>query len=119
MSIVAKTLGALLALAGFLLTVLPGLLLEVSPNKDRFAAIETRTRFGAMGGLGLGLSLLGGFSPWGTSVAFLAFWTTIGFSAARVIGLALDGFNRRQLLWIGVELVVAAALSWYLWGDRF
>lgn len=112
----AKGIGALLAVAGLLLSALPGLVLEVPPTQARFAAIETRTRFGALGGLGLGLSLLPGFSPWALALAFLAFWMTCGFVFARVLGLGLDGYHRRQLMWIGIELVVAAALGWYLWG---
>lgn len=113
--LVAKGVGALLAVAGLLLSALPGLVLELPPNEERFAAIETRTRFGALGGLGLGLSLLAGFSPWAYALAYLAFWTTIGFVFARVLGLCLDGFHPRQMMWIGIELLVAAALGWYLW----
>lgn len=111
----AKGLGALLAVAGLLLSALPGLVLELPPDQDRFAAIETRTRFGALGGLGLGLSLLAGFSPWALSLAYLAFWTTAGFIFSRILGLFLDGYHPRQLMWIGLELGVAGALGWYLW----
>lgn len=114
--LIAKGIGALLALAGFLLSVLPGLILDIPPNKPRFAAIETRSRFGALAGFGLGLSLLPAFDPWTTALAYLAFWTTLGFVAARGIGLLLDGYHPRQLMWIGVELAVAGCLAWYLWG---
>lgn len=116
MLIAAKAIGALLAVAGLLLSALPGLVLELPPSQERFAAIETRTRFGALGGLGLGLSLLPGFSPWAWALANLAFWTTSGFVLARLVGLCLDGYHPRQLMWIGLELVVAAALGWYIWG---
>lgn len=113
--LVAKGLGALLAVAGFLLSALPGLVLDLPPHQERFVAIEMRTRFGALGGLGLGLSLLPGFSPRDFTLAYLAFWTTVGFVFARLLGLCLDGYHQRQLLWIGIELLVAGALGWYLW----
>lgn len=113
--LVTKGLGALLAVAGLLLSALPGLVLDLPPNQERFAAIETRTRFGALGGLGLGLSLLAGFSPWAFALAFLAFWSTVGFVFARILGLCLDGYHQRQLMWIGFEVVAASALGWYLW----
>lgn len=116
MLLVAKGFGALLAVAGLLLSALPGLVLELPQNEDRFCAIETRTRFGALGGLGLGLSLLVSFSPWALALAYLAFWTTVGFVFARVLGLCLDGYHPRQLMWIGIELLAATALGWYLWG---
>lgn len=111
-----KVLGAMLALAGLLLAMLPGLLVELSSGKDRFAAIETRTRFGAMGGLGVGLSILEAFSPWNYALAYLAFWTTIGFFAARVVGLLLDGYHPKQIKWLAVEIFAAACLAYYLWG---
>lgn len=117
MAWLVKGLGASLALLGMVLTAFPGLLVSVQEQRERFAAIEQRTRFGALSGLGLGLLLLEGPFVWPWALAFLGFWVTAGFVVSRGVGTLVDGYHPRQMLWIGVELCVAAALAYYLWGS--
>ncbi len=110
-----RILGALLVVAGLVLTCAPTLVGDPGPAADTFAAIERRIPYGGIAGLGALLVARTALRPWAVTLASFVFWVTTGLLVARCIGLALDGADdQRQWMWVGVEAVIALAAGLYV-----
>ncbi len=113
-----QIVGAVLALVGAVLACAPTLVHDPGPAADVFAAIERRIPWGGVGGLGVLLLVHTRLRPWTSTVASAVLWLTAGLLAARVVGLALDGTDDKQWMWVGVEALVAGAAAAYVLHKR-
>lgn len=100
-------LGALLIVGSLVLVFAPQLVSDPGPAKGTFEAVERRVRWGILTGLGAFLVMFRALKPWAIGFLTFAFWIVTGYLVARLIGIALDGFDSpKQWMWVGVEAVL-------------
>lgn len=110
-----RVIGVLLGVVGLVLVIDPTLVSDPGPAENTFEAIERRIPYGAVLGLGGLLWFRTTLRPWGSLVASVILWLTLGALTARVIGLVLDGADdRAQWMWVAVEAAVAGVAGWWL-----
>ncbi|MFT7622783.1 MAG: hypothetical protein ACI9WU_001958 [Myxococcota bacterium] len=110
----AQIAGGLIALVGLVLACVPTLVSDPGATADVFAMVERRIPYGALLGVGLLIGAMPRLKPWPVGLASVAIGMTLGVLIARVIGVFLDGFHPRQILWIVVEVIVVALAAAYL-----
>ncbi|WP_316807114.1 hypothetical protein [Pedobacter agri] len=101
-----KIAGVLLLVTGFVFTIKPQLVSYIPESITAYQMIEKRVMWGIL----IGLGILGIFNHQIDSLkagifAFLAA-LTLGIIIARIIGLLMDGFYLKQLLWFGIEILL-------------
>lgn len=106
MNMLLKISGAILLMAGIILAYSPGLISTRPIPTDPYQLIEKRVRWGFVIGLGLLLLFHHQWTPWGVTVSALLVALTTGIILARLLGMVLDGFFAKQLLWLAIELGV-------------
>lgn len=110
-----RVLGSLLLVAGLVLMVVPTLVHDPGLAASSYEAIERRIPWGGLAGLGALLIARRTLRPWRATLASFVFWLTLGLLVARVAGLVLDGADdRRQWVWVAVELAIVLAAAAYL-----
>lgn len=113
-----QLLGLVLAVVGVGMTVFPdwfGPLVRPPAPDDLFATVERRIRGGMLLGVGLAFLARTQLRPWGDTIAYGIFYFVLGALLARVFGLALDGDQGRQWLYVVVEAVILAVAGAWLW----
>lgn len=110
--------GLALAAFGLILVFLP---LQVAavlnrPPQTSPEVINLRASWGGtLLGLGAFVAWLEAARPWKRFVLGLLMWTMAGIGLARLVGFVLDGGpNALQWLWLGAEIVIAAACGFGL-----
>ncbi len=110
-----RAIGALLIVAGLVLSAAPTLVHDPGAAPDLFEAVERHARWGLPIGIGALLIARTRLSPWGITVASTILAVTLGYLLARVIGIAVEGVgSSRQWLYCGIEVVIGLAAATYL-----
>lgn len=104
MNMLLKISGVILLMAGLILTYSPELISTHPIPTDPYQVIEKRVRWGFVIGLGLLLLFHHPGTPWGLTVSALLVALTTGIILARLLGMVLDGFFAKQMLWLAIEL---------------
>jgi hypothetical protein len=113
-----QLLGLALAVVGVAMTVFPdgfGPLVRPPAPEDLFATVERRIRGGMLFGFGLAFLARTQLRPWGDTIAYGVFYFALGALLARVFGLAVDGDEGRQWLYVVAEAVIMAVAGAWLW----
>ena len=112
MNLFLKIAGIIILIAGVMLTIKPNLISTMSESISPYQMIEKRVMWGILMGLGLfGLVLNHQHDSWKTGIFALLATITSGIIIARIIGLLMDGFFAKQLLWLGIESVFLAIFA--------
>ena len=106
MNIVLKIVGVILLLIGLILTYKPNLISGVSLPSHSYETIEKRVKWGFLIGVGIFLLFHTQWDNWKLIACALLCALTLGIILARLFGFVLDGFYQKQLLWLGIELMV-------------
>ncbi|PNW27268.1 DUF4345 family protein [Formosa algae] len=101
-----KIIGAVLLLAGFVLTYKPNLISKFPLPENAYQMIEVRVKWGFLIGLGIMLIFYNQWSDWKLTVCAVLFFLTLGIVIARLFGFVLDGFFSKQVIWLTIEIVV-------------
>lgn len=92
--------------AGVMLTIKPNLISTMPQSISPYQMIEKRVMWGILIGLGFfGLVFNRQLDSWKTGIFASLATITSGIIIARIIGLLMDGFFAKQLLWLGIESV--------------
>ena len=104
MNILLKILGVILLIAGFFLVYKPALIGTSSFPSEPYQRIEHRVKWGFLVGVGLFFVFQDQWNSLRPPFFALLSALTIGIMIARIMGVFLDGFYGRQMLWLGIEL---------------
>ena len=85
------------------------------PPADTFAAIERRVRGGMVLGIGLILIARTELRPWSVTIASILFYFMMGALLARILGVIIEGMNRRQWPLVAIETGVMTLAALWLW----
>jgi len=114
-----QILGLVLAVVGVVMTVAPDwfgpLTRTVEPDAALFDVIERRIRGGMLLGVGLAFLARTQLRPWGDTIAVALLYVVLGALVSRVFGLAVDGNESRQWLYVFIEAVILALPAAWLW----
>ncbi|MFZ0598015.1 MAG: hypothetical protein WAM46_13615 [Flavobacterium sp.] len=106
MSLFLKIIGAVLLIAGCVLTYKPNIISKIPLPEKPYERIEMRIKWGFLIGLGILVLFFNQWSDWKLTVCAFLFFLTLGIIIARLFGFVLDAFYSKQLLWLTIEVVV-------------
>jgi len=116
MSLFLKIAGAIILIVGFVFTIKPNLVSAIPESITPYQMIEKRVIWGSLIGLGLfGFVFNHQIDSWKTGIFALLATLTLGIIIARVIGLLMDGFFVKQLIWLVIELLFLAIFAFVYW----
>ncbi|WP_414601173.1 DUF4345 family protein [Algoriphagus sp. NG3] len=92
MTVFLKIFGAVLLIAGCVLTYKPNIISNIPLSENQNQMIEVRVKWGFLIGLGILLIFYNQWSNWKLVVCAVLFFLTFGIVVARLHGIALDGF---------------------------
>lgn len=104
MKILLNFSGIILLFVGFALVLKPNFFSTSTVAADGYKMIERRVVWGFLLGIGLFLLFFNAWYSWKMTVLGLLIAFTAGIMIARVTGLALDGFFKKQVYWLLIEL---------------
>ncbi|RZJ99805.1 MAG: DUF4345 domain-containing protein [Flavobacterium sp.] len=84
----------------------PDIISKIPLPKNPYQMIEMRVKWGFLIGLGILFIFCNQWRDWKLTVCAFLFFLTLGIIIARLFGFVLDGFYSKQLLWLGIEVVV-------------
>ena len=105
MTFFLKIIGAVLLIAGCILTYKPNLISKIPLPENAYQMIEIRVKWGILIGLGIFFLFFNPWSNWKLTAYALLFFLTLGIIIARLFGFGIDGFFSKQLLWLTIEVV--------------
>lgn len=100
-----KIIGAVLLLAGCVLTYKPNIISKIPLPENGYQMIEMRVKWGFLIGLGMLFIFYNQWSNWKLLVCAILLFLVLGIVVARLLGFILDGYFSKQLLWLTIELV--------------
>lgn len=106
MTLFLKMIGAVLLIAGCVLTYKPNIISKIPLPENPYQKIEMRVKWGFFIGLGILFLFFNQWSDWKLTVCALLFFLTLGIIIARLFGFFLDAFDSKQLLWLTIEVVL-------------
>lgn len=111
MMFLLKFLGCILFFVGLALVLKPNFFSTSSANMDGYKTIEKRVLWGFLLGISFFLLFFSAWYSWKMVIVGLLIALTAGIITARIIGLVLDGFFKKQLYWLFIELMVLIILG--------
>ncbi len=105
MTFFLKIIGAVLLIAGCVITYKPKIISKIPLTENAYQMIEMRVKWGILIGLGIFFLFFNQCNNWKLTVFALLFFLTLGIIIARLFGFVLDGFFSKQLLWLTIEVV--------------
>ena len=105
MTVFFKIIGAVLFMAGGVLTYKPNIISKIPLPENAYQMIEMRIKWGFLIGLGMLLIFYNQWGSWKLLVCAVLFFLTLGIVIARLLGFVLDDFFSKQLLWLTIEIV--------------
>ena len=115
MGIILKISGLILIIAGFVFACRPDLFNSSQVQLAGYERIEKRVKWGFLIGLGIFLIFHQQWADWRFTLWGLLSALTFGIILARLLGLVLDGFFAKQMLWLLIELAVLAVFVLLYW----
>ncbi|MGE8344127.1 MAG: DUF4345 family protein [Flavobacterium sp.] len=106
MTLFIKIIGAVLLIAGCILTYKPNIISKIPLIENPYQMIEMRVKWGLLIGLGILFLFFNQWNDWKLTVCAFLFFLTLGIIIARLFGLVLDAFYSKQLLWLTIEVVL-------------
>ena len=105
MTISLKIIGIVLLISGLLLAFKPTIISKTPLPNNSYQIIKMRVVWGFPIGVGM---LFIFHNQWGDlklTLCALLIFLTLGIIFARLLGMVLDGFLKKQLLWLTMEIV--------------
>ena len=118
MNILLKIVGVVLAIVGFILTIKPNLVTTISESVTPYQMIEKRVIWGSLIGLGIFLMSSHHLESWKTGIFAFLSALTLGIIISRIIGLMMDGFYLKQLLWLATEIIFLVIFGLLYWKNK-
>ena len=113
-NVVYKIVGIAIIVAGVIITIHPDLVGSRVNATSVFDAVEQRARWGGLIAIGVMFLLFIRIRPWALTIATLGLGTSIGYLIARSIGIAIEGADIQQWVWLAAEVIIAVAMTvWY------
>jgi len=102
-------------MTGFIIAYKPQIITEIPASITAYQMIEKRIIWGTFIGIGIFL-LFNNHWKVGLSIIYaLLFFLILGIIIARFLGLLLDGYFPKQLLWLVIEIIILVAFAFLYW----
>lgn len=105
MNLLIKIIGIIMLIVGFAFTIKPNLVSTIPESVSSYQMIEKRVMWGMLIGLGIFAIFYHQIDAWKPGIFALLSAVTLGIIIARIIGMFMDGFYTKQLLWFGIEFI--------------